>query len=311
MVQTDLGPKSVISSAEVELPIEKYVLGAQERTNDQIDRFLPGVDDEFREMYAYSLDPAKASRTRSVLAFVAADTLGVSRDKVDELALATELIHNASLILDDLPSQDNSTTRRGKDVFWMNFGEANAELASLAMQYSAIDIVAKIDGENNLESALTRFFTGSLGPSGMCKGQKQDLETFEADPGSVTLEHLDQIAHGKTSKAIALGVIGVAILCKVGPEVLEVLEEYCHHTGIAYQVLDDIADATKPVEETGKTAKLDEEHRKPTYIKLLSEKGARKKAQAHADKALDAIERLPRQYNPRKLQEIVALVSAR
>ncbi|HYF96412.1 MAG TPA: polyprenyl synthetase family protein [Patescibacteria group bacterium] len=309
-------PTGIVSSPEIERPMKEYGKDAVERINNEIATLIPTINDDFRKLCAYVMDPdntdpEKASRTRSILAYVAGDTFGVERDQVDEFALSVELIHNSSLILDDLPSQDNSRTRRGKDAFWVKFGESDTHLTSIGMQQLAGGLVAKVDSENNLQSNLTRFVADSIGFNGMCRGQMKDLETFGTDPEGITIEKLDQIAHDKTSKAIALGVIGVAIICKVEPEVIEILEEYCYHTGIAYQVLDDVADATNTEEQTGKTVGLDAENGKPTYIDILGEKGAHAKAKSHADKALDAIERLPRKYNPRKLQEVVDMVSDR
>lgn len=80
----------------------------------------------------YALFPS-GKRVRPYLAYLTADFVGVSVEKIKPLALAVELIHNYSLIHDDLPCMDNDLIRRGKPSCFAKFGEATALLAGDAL----------------------------------------------------------------------------------------------------------------------------------------------------------------------------------
>jgi geranylgeranyl pyrophosphate synthase len=306
---TGLPPPS--ASPEIELPLGEYISGAQERVNHSIEGYLEGIGPDYRPMFAHALGGENPKRLRPVLALMTSDTLGVPREHTDDFAVSVELIHSASLVMDDLPGQDNSDLRRGQESLHRRFGVGPAELAIVAMLSEANKIAIGVDAKHNLAGRLSSSLAEDVGPRGMSLGQLLDLRTTGQAGEDVAERELDKISWLKTGRAIEMSTVGAALIANP-PEIediVNIMTRFSYHTGIAYQVRDDLRDGTKTTEETGKPAGIDAHNEKPTYLSQLGEAVTREKASRHAAAALDVLNDLPERYNPVKFREIVAYLT--
>ena len=224
-------------------------------------------------------------RIRPVLCYATSDTLGVSLDEVDNLAIALELIHSYSLVHDDLPAMDNDDYRRGKFSTHKKFGEANAILCGDALLNLAIEIaLSKENITSKYINALRVLFEYS-GYKGMILGQVLDLD-YERK--SLTEKELYDVIINKTAKLISAPIVMASELS--GSKSIESLKEYSLNSGVLFQIIDDIMDAEGTIETIGKTPNKDADADKLTSIKVLGLEGAKLRAKEHYEKALKSLE---------------------
>lgn len=248
----------------------------------QVDEFLPGylpdaesLPGRLHEAMSYSL-LADGKRIRPVLSLATAELLkpGAAEEKaVQTYAAAVEMVHTYSLIHDDLPSMDDDVLRRGKPTSHVVFGEALAILAGDALLTRAFELAQEAaaagDGSEGQASAILACW-GQLarfaGASGMIGGQVLDME---AEDRKVDLEYLRKMQEGKTSALLQAAVLGAAELMGASLAVKNILSEYALAIGLAFQIRDDILDATATADEIGKTPGKDQVNHKSTYVTLL------------------------------------------
>lgn len=183
-------------------------------------------------------------RFRPILTILTAESLGKKPDTVTPAACGIELIHNFSLIHDDLPCMDNDDFRRGKPTCHKVFGEAVALLAADALLVYAFKLIASnikakgIKSENVLK--VIEEIAESSGFSGMAGGQVKDILAQSDKVDGATLQYIH--AH-KTGALIRASVRAGAILSRATPKQLRALTDYAQNIGLVYQVIDDILDA--------------------------------------------------------------------
>lgn len=288
----------------IDTPLAEYIGGVKTRINGIIEDYISHVPTEFEPMFDHALTGDMAARIRPALTYMTGDTFDIPREELDGLAIATDLIHTASLILDDLPSQDNSDFRRGKEATHVKFKEGPAELASIYMLFDAEHILGAVEAEPETRERLRDFIAAKK--KEMALGQLLDLQTFDQPADEMTVEKLDEISRLKTSGAIEMGIVGAAIIGNLPNEIIDLLRRYSYHTGIAYQAKDDLRDVSETSERLGKTAGIDAANKKPTYYDLLGVDGTKQKIAEHVEAANAALDELPARYNPVKFREILA-----
>ncbi|MDH3695284.1 MAG: (2E,6E)-farnesyl diphosphate synthase [Gammaproteobacteria bacterium] len=268
----------------------------QERVEQTLERRLPKSEDEpkrLHEAMRYAcLDGGK--RLRAMLVYSAGELFGVKAEILDTPACALEMIHAYSLVHDDLPAMDDDDLRRGKPTCHKAFGEAIAILAGDALQTLAFDILAsdktfKVK-EHQRNTALARLAQAS-GSLGMAGGQAIDCEAMGQALKLCELEKMHRLKTGALIRAaVALGA-----LCHedIDTTSLNALDDYATSIGLAFQVADDILDATADTETLGQDSGSDEELNKPTYVSLLGIDGARKAATDWHLRALSSLDKLP------------------
>jgi len=182
-----------------------------------------------------------------------------------------EMVHAASLILDDLPFMDDASLRRGKPVLHRVVGEANAVLASVALLNLAFATVAEASAlreRTRREAALC--LTRAIGASGLIGGQVADLA---ATGKRLELEALEYVHSHKTGAlfqaAAELGALGAGARVRE----VEALRRYAKNLGLAFQITDDLLDYSGDPSTTGKDAGLDRD--KTTFVSLCGIDGAR------------------------------------
>lgn len=188
---------------------------------------------------------AGGKRFRPMLCLAAAKALGCSEKKVLPFACALEFIHTFTLIHDDLPAMDNADFRRGKPSCHKKFGEALAILAGDALNTLAFKVIADYpEASRELASALMEVVAG----------QVADIESGKK---SISLRELMDIHRWKTGALLRACVRGAALICKAPPAKIKVLTAYAGHLGLAFQISDDILDATSTRKKLGKPVRAD------------------------------------------------------
>jgi geranylgeranyl diphosphate synthase, type II len=260
---------------------------------DALDRSLPPPSawpETIHRAIRYSLF-AGGKRIRPLLALAAAEAAGAQGDEVVPFACAVEMVHTYSLIHDDLPAMDDDDLRRGKPTCHKVFGEAIAILAGDALLTRAfhliVDLPPDADGERLRRRLAAAAILGeACGTAGLIGGQVEDLES---EGRAVDGETLERLHRAKTGALLAACVRGGAVLGRASASTVACLERYASAIGLAFQVVDDILDATEGAERLGKTAGKDRAAGKATYVSVHGLAGARRAAAELLAQAREAV----------------------
>jgi geranylgeranyl diphosphate synthase type II len=206
---------------------------------------------------------AGGKRLRAILVFAVAELLGASERRVRELAIAVELIHTCSLVLDDLPAMDDADLRRGQPTVHKVFGEATAILAANALLMLAFQVLARAELRPRDKDRLIEDAARCVGLPGMIGGQSADLRLMQAGADLGTVEYIH--AH-KTGVLFLYALGGAARACGAHEAQVAALEGYARNLGLAFQITDDLLDRTGAEEEVGKTLHADRD--KTTFVDL-------------------------------------------
>ena len=207
-------------------------------------------------------------------------------------AVAVELIHAYSLVHDDMPCMDNDVLRRGKPTVHVQFGQAQAMLAGDAMQALAFEVLTPDSGmPGPLQARLVSLLARSAGHAGMAGGQAIDLASIGQPLQEAALCDMHRRKTGALLHASVLMGAACGPDAARGSRVESALSDYGAAIGLAFQVVDDILDATQASATLGKTAGKDQEHNKPTYVTVLGLPAARQHAEALRMQAHEALER--------------------
>jgi geranylgeranyl pyrophosphate synthase len=223
---------------------------------------------------------AGGKRIRPILARVAHRAAGGDPGNVTEAACGLELIHTYSLIHDDLPAFDDDVLRRGQPTVHVAFDEATAILAGDALLTEGLLLLARHPvGRDwaHRRSAAVEVVADAVSARGMVGGQMEDLEATgqvggaEADPKL----RLDRIHRAKTGRLLAASVELGAILAGVSESAGSAFAAFGTDLGLAFQIADDILDATATAADLGKSPGKDAEAGKLTYVTLYGLQEAR------------------------------------
>ena len=201
---------------------------------------------------------------------------------------AIELIHTFSLVHDDLPAMDDDDLRRGRPTSHKVFGEAMAILAGDAMVAMAFEAIAA-DAHPSVAAKLAAELAGATGPRGMIGGQVLDIA---AEGAAVSLPQLQALHRMKTGALLVASCRMGAIAAGASADVLEAVTACARHTGLAFQIVDDLLDVTSTPEQLGKATRKDAAKGKTTYPGLLGVEASREEAKRQLTAALHALDRL-------------------
>ena len=271
---------------------EQTLSDHRRRVEQALDGVLPAADawpPVVHEAVRYSLF-AGGKRLRPLLVIAAGEAVSGQPEAILPFACAVELIHTYSLVHDDLPSMDDDDLRRGKPTCHKVFGEANAILAGDALLTRAFHLLAEppYAEPEQLRRRLeaTALLGEACGTTGLIGGQVVDLASAGA---SVSSADLERIHRAKTGALLQACVEGGGLLGGADPEQRACLRRYGAAIGLAFQVVDDVLDATGNADELGKTPGKDRAAEKATYVRLHGLEGARDRAHSLRDEALDAL----------------------
>jgi len=246
------------------------------------------------EAMRYSLESG-GKRLRPVLLLAASDLFAAGKGAADPLpaAVAVECIHTYSLIHDDLPCMDDDDLRRGRPTLHRAYDEATAVLAGDALLTHAFALIASgYAAQPALGIALIRELGSAAGSARLIGGQMEDL-LAERDPASATPELLEFIHENKTAAMIEVSLAMGARVGGANEEQVGRIRAAGRDLGLAFQIVDDILDATQSTEALGKTAGKDARAGKATFVGLHGLDRAREFAASHTAAAVDAIRGLP------------------
>ncbi len=264
------------------------------RVERGLDRLVPRADTRPARLHAamrYSLE-AGGKRLRPVLALAAAELCGVARDDDRALAaaVALECLHTYSLIHDDLPCMDNDDLRRGRPTAHKQFDEATALLAGDALLTHAFALLAE-HYPGPLAAQLVRELGEAAGSRRLIGGQMEDLlaeKKSDATPAELDFIHLN-----KTAAMIEASLVIGARIGGGGDADIAALRRAGRHLGLAFQIIDDILDATADTATLGKTAGKDAKAGKATYVRLHGLAASREMADTQTAHALAALRATP------------------
>jgi len=258
---------------------EDWMQSVQTTMEETLSNLLPSsahLPERLHDAMRYAaLDGGK--RIRPMLVFAAGALFDAPVPAMARAGAAVEMIHTYSLIHDDLPCMDNDVLRRGKPTVHVRYDEATALLAGDALQSQAFMVLSRqeIDPQRTIE--MLRILSEASGSLGMCGGQAIDLASVGE---ALSLEQLERM-HGLKTGALLEAAVFLGCLCGRFPSEREAkaLETYTRAIGLAFQVVDDILDATADSETLGKTAGKDAADNKPTYVSILGLEKSRELAE--------------------------------
>ena len=234
-----------------------------------------------------ALDGGK--RVRPLLAFAAGELFDAEAGALARAAAAVEMIHAYSLVHDDMPCMDDDALRRGKATVHVQYDQATALLTGDALQAQAFLVLSETDSLNDpaRQLAMMRLLAHAAGSLGMCGGQAIDLASVGV---TLSLAELEQMHRLKTGALLRAAVLLGALCGKTLDQgETAALEAYADAIGLAFQVVDDVLDATADSATLGKTAGKDAADNKPTYVSILGLEPSRALAARLCDDAHHAL----------------------
>ncbi len=204
-------------------------------------------------------------------------------------ACAIEMIHAYSLVHDDMPCMDNSPLRRGKPAVHKKYGEDMALLVGDGLLTYAFETMLShtegIPANRVLAAALELAHTAGI--EGMVGGQTIDLQS---EGHTISIEQLNTLQSLKTGALLKAACVMGAVLGGASAEKQNAAKLFGEELGRAFQIVDDILDATSDAATLGKPVGADAAAEKSTYVTLLGLDEARKMAQKHTEAALAALD---------------------
>jgi len=277
-----------------------------------LDAFLPpatAVPHKLHEAMRYTT-LGGGKRVRPLLAYAAGALFDAAPQAVARVASAVEMIHVYSLVHDDMPCMDDDALRRGKPTVHVAYDEATALLVGDTLQAQAFEVVAGLDAAAvppARQLTMVRLLAQAAGSNGMCGGQAIDLDSVGL---SLTREQLERMHQLKTGAMLRVSVLLGALAGRdLEPRELEALDAYSAAVGLAFQVVDDVLDATADSATLGKTAGKDAADNKPTYVSILGLEPSRALAEQLRRDAHEAL--APFGDKAQRLRELADLIVQR
>jgi len=230
---------------------------------------------------------APGKRFRPLLTLLSAEAFGAPTSRALDVACAMEMVHAASLVLDDLPSMDDARLRRGRPTTHRVYGEADAILASVGLLTRAFGVIAEAEGVLPQDRAeLVTSLAEAVGFNGLVAGQALDL-TDRNRPRTVA--ELDALNHRKTSVLMMAAAEAGARIGGADAEGRRELGEFARRIGLAFQIRDDLIDVEEGGEHVGKDVGKDAGM--TTVVSALGPRAAVAAIEAHLEAADAALAR--------------------
>ncbi len=289
--------------------MQKYFEDQTRRVQAILEQRLPPADTPPQPLHAamrYSVF-AGGKRLRPLLCLAAAAAAGGSDTAALLPAAALEVLHTYTLIHDDLPAMDNDQLRRGKPTLHVVYGEAHAILAGDALLTLAFEWLAETAAPapyppNQLSMELAQ----AAGSRGVIAGQAADIAAERLPPDAALLDFIHQHKTGDLIRAAArMG----AIAAGADAAALAAVTAYGNQIGLAFQIVDDILNATADAVQLGKAGGSDAQRGKMTWVSVHGLDAARQTAMQLADAARQSLDKLPGDTAP--LRELARMMIER
>ena len=272
---------------DFKVQLKKY----QEQVNNELEKYSGKKDVPekiLNNSMEYSL-MAGGKRLRPILVIATYEIFGKNINKCIPYAVAIEMVHNFSLIHDDLPGIDNDDFRHGKPTNHKKFNEATAILAGDGLLNQAYIVISEdlIKSESEeLKNKLKVFNEFSTAVDRMIAGEYIDTE-YEGK--QVLEENLEYMDENKTGALLKLSVRMGALLAKCTEEDVERLTSYAKKIGLAFQIKDDILSEEGDEKILGKPVGNDKKLNKCTYVSKYGLEGAKDKLNKLIEEAINDI----------------------
>ncbi len=228
---------------------------------------------------------APSKRLRPILLYLITEPAQHFESAALCLGAAVEMVHTASLILDDLPSMDNAEMRRDRPTTHKAFGEATAILSAIGLLTRAFGIIAELpEVSAKTRTRLASVLAAAVGHQGLVAGQEIDLNGRETLVDHEQIEHLNWLKTG--CLFVAAAEMG-AILRELPTSRVEHVRRFARHLGLAFQTADDLLDVTASPSEIGKDVLKDGD--KATLVSLFGARRARLSCHEHLQAAETAL----------------------
>ena len=273
-------------------PLSEYLHGFRVRFEPRLEAALARRDHRYTPalLDAFRYTPlAGGKRLRPAIIDLWARAGGGARgEEILDAGVAVELVHSCSLVLDDLPSMDDASLRRGRATLHREFGVDTAILAAQAQLVLAFELLGELDTwKPRLEATAT--VARAVGVAGMVGGQHVDLHLPDGERDLQALEYIHRHKTGVLFEAAAR--LGVRL--GEGDEDLEELASvYARNLGLAFQIKDDLLDVQATPEEMGKDAGQDRDH--ANFVSRLGESESEEIMHQLLSTAREAAARAPR-----------------
>lgn len=245
---------------------------------------MGSAPDRLVEAVRYAL-LAPGKRFRPMVTLLAAAEFGAPEGAALDAACAFEMIHAASLILDDLPAMDDAGLRRGLPTIHRAFDEATAILAGVGLLNHAYAVIAADKAlPGPLRAELSARAAEAVGFSGLIAGQARDL--FDRDELRDQAA-LDRLNHEKTGVLIIAAAQGGAMIAGAPEAAIIAVGQFARDIGLAFQIRDDLIDAQGSAEAAGKDVGKDSAM--TTVVSALGLNGARQAMESHLASAATAL----------------------
>lgn len=267
--------------------LARYLERGKLRIEQALDRAVPAEDERPRPLHRamrYTL-LSGGKRLRGVLVLAAADLFARAEAPAVAVGCAVEMVHASSLILDDLPCMDDATLRRGKPTLHRAVGEADAILAAVNLLNGAFELLQRVpDIRDGVRRELSARLAAAIGSYGLIGGQAVDLAS---EGEALDLEALEYIHSHKTGALFTAAAQMGARLVGARESEIDALHGYAKNLGLAFQVTDDLLDATGDAATMGKESGQD--GGRTTFVDLCGVDGARRLVDELIDASIAAL----------------------
>ena len=252
-----------------------FLSECKERVFNRIDSLIPDKNKITSSMRYSAMAESKCIRGGLVFA---SGNLNeeISISALTDMAVSIELMHTYSLIHDDLPAMDNDDFRRGQASSHMKFNEATAILTGDALQALAYETISRSSDlmqEQKIESIIA--LSNSCGHEGMILGQQYDLDAENNE-----YDDIQKIHELKTGKLIQVAITLPHLGNNIQKNELKILKDIGKDLGLAFQIIDDVLEASSDSRTLGKSNKSDITNQKLTYVSVFGEEASIEKAYA-------------------------------
>lgn len=277
--------------------------------NAALHRLLPAPDTPPASIHLamHACLKAGGKRLRPRLVLLAADLYGPVVDPLPA-AVAIECLHTYSLVHDDLPAMDDSPLRRGQPAAHIQFGEAIAILTGDALLTEAFRLLAHHYADvPHRAVALINCLAQAADSRHLIGGQV--LDTL-GENSVLSTDELAAIHQHKTADLITAALMMGLHVSDPPSQAAPLIEEIGHCLGVAFQIVDDILDATASSHSLGKPTGNDARLKKNTHVSLHGLEASREAVQTLTERALAACHKLPN-TDPQALILLIQSLSTR
>lgn len=228
-------------------------------------------DDKIGEAMRYTIVDDDAKRLRPLLFLLTYQMFNESINESISYAISIELIHNYSLVHDDLECMDNDDYRRGKLTVHKKYGEDIAVLVGDALLNYSFEVLSE-SIKNDIDAKCANYIVKKSGCFGMIKGQLLDIDS------EISEKNIIEIYDKKTCNLLKAATVSAGILSKVDDNILLKLEDYAFNLGMAFQIIDDIMDYENDVKIN-----------KKTYVTIFGKEKGIEDANQYSQRAIECI----------------------